>query len=118
MFFASHFHLLSCHTLPISSLFFTHSSLLSLCSIFDFSRVSFDAVSPRLPSHLTLTFPHLCTPDLEEDKDKAKERARRRVLNSSMLRDALEDHTEDPEVVYNMDVLKQKAIRKRKEIEE
>lgn len=56
--------------------------------------------------------------DLEEDKDKAKERARRRVLNSSMLRDALEDHTEDPEVVYNMDVLKQKAIRKRKEIEE
>lgn len=55
--------------------------------------------------------------DGEENKDEAKEKARRRVLNSSMLRDALFEHTEDPEIVYNTDVLKQKAIKKRRELE-
>ncbi|KAG0712653.1 Neuroguidin [Chionoecetes opilio] len=56
--------------------------------------------------------------DLEDDKDKAKDRARRRVLNSSMLRDNLEDYTEDPEVVHNIDVLQQRSIKKRKQLEE
>ncbi|XP_071550206.1 neuroguidin-like [Panulirus ornatus] len=55
--------------------------------------------------------------DGEEKKDEMKEKARQRVLNSSMLRDALYEHTEDPEVVYNIDVLKQKAIKKRRELE-
>ncbi|XP_045615888.1 neuroguidin isoform X2 [Procambarus clarkii] len=55
--------------------------------------------------------------DGEVNKDEAKDKARRRVLNSSMLRDALSEHTEDPEVVYNNDILKQKAIRKRRELE-
>lgn len=56
--------------------------------------------------------------DLEDGKDKAKERVRRDALYSSTLRDAIEGLTEDPEVVYNQDVLKQKAIRKRRELEE
>ena len=94
---------------------------------------SFDFISTLLTHHhssssLILTHPPPPHPhpftlpiypsDLEDDKDKAKERARRRVLNSSMLRDALQDHTEDPEVVYNQDVLRQKAIKKRRELEE
>lgn len=56
--------------------------------------------------------------DLEDGKERAKERVRRDALYSSTLRDAIEGLTEDPEVVYNLDVLKQKAIRKRKELEE
>lgn len=55
--------------------------------------------------------------DGEAKKNEAKEKARRRTLNSSMLRDALLEHTEDPEVVYNNDVLKQRAIKKRRELE-
>ncbi|KAG7155984.1 Neuroguidin-like [Homarus americanus] len=55
--------------------------------------------------------------DGEVNKDEAKEKARRRVLNSTMLRDALSEHTEDPEVVFNNDVLKQKAMKKRRELE-
>lgn len=40
-----------------------------------------------------------------------------RALNSTMLRDALEEHTEDPEVHHNIDTLKHKAVEKRREIE-
>ncbi|MPC18674.1 Neuroguidin [Portunus trituberculatus] len=56
--------------------------------------------------------------DLEDGKERAKDRVRRDALYSSTLRDAIEGLTEDPEVVYNQDVLKQKAIRKRRELEE
>ena len=55
--------------------------------------------------------------DEAESKDKKKERERRRYLNSSMLRDALQEHTQDPEVVYDMDSLQQRAVKKRKELE-
>ena len=53
----------------------------------------------------------------EEDTNKKKERERKRALNSAMLQDALSEYTEDPTVIHNTDVLKQKAIKRRKEIE-
>ncbi|KAK4293875.1 hypothetical protein Pmani_033460 [Petrolisthes manimaculis] len=55
--------------------------------------------------------------DGEAGKDAAKERQKRRAWNSSMLRDAFHEYTEDPEVVYDTDILKQRAIRKRKELD-
>jgi len=54
----------------------------------------------------------------EESKTDAKEKQRKRLLNSSTLRDALFEHTDDPEVVYNTDVLKRKAIEERRKIEQ
>lgn len=56
--------------------------------------------------------------DGDQNKDAAKERERRRALNSSMLSDAFHEYTEDPEVVYDTDILKQKSIRKRRELEQ
>ncbi|XP_068222899.1 neuroguidin [Palaemon carinicauda] len=53
----------------------------------------------------------------EESKKEAAEKARRRALNSAVLRDALFEHADEPEVVYNADTLKQKSIKKRKELE-
>ncbi|XP_063590550.1 uncharacterized protein LOC134767482 [Penaeus indicus] len=53
----------------------------------------------------------------ENSRETEKEKARRRTLNSSMVQEALYDFTNDPEVVYNMDALKQKAIKRRKELE-
>ncbi|CAL4086289.1 unnamed protein product [Meganyctiphanes norvegica] len=53
----------------------------------------------------------------EESKNDAAEKTRKRLLNSSTLRDALYEHTEDPEVVYNTDTLKRKAIEERRKIE-
>lgn len=34
-----------------------------------------------------------------------------------MLRDALQEHTDDPEVIYNIDAFKQKSIEKQKRIQ-
>ncbi|XP_076044447.1 neuroguidin-like [Oratosquilla oratoria] len=56
-------------------------------------------------------------PGEEETEDKKKERMRKHTLSSSMLQEALQEHTEDPEVVFNNDVHKQNSIRKRKKIE-
>ncbi|XP_027230226.2 neuroguidin [Penaeus vannamei] len=53
----------------------------------------------------------------QNSRETEKEKARRRTLNSSMVQEALYDFTNDPEVVYNMDALKQKAIKRRKELE-
>ncbi|KAB7494535.1 Neuroguidin [Armadillidium nasatum] len=56
-------------------------------------------------------------PGEEEMETNKQKRERMRALNSSMLRDALEEHTEDPQVHHNIDTLKHKAVEKRREIE-
>ncbi|RXG54143.1 Neuroguidin [Armadillidium vulgare] len=56
-------------------------------------------------------------PGEEEKETNKQKRERMRALNSTMLRDALEEHTEDPEVHHNIDTLKHKAVEKRREIE-
>lgn len=53
----------------------------------------------------------------EDSKKEALEKARRRALNSAVLRDALFEHVDEPEVVYNADTLKHKSVKKRKELE-
>lgn len=62
--------------------------------------------------------PKIAPVHFDDDKKKeAAEKARRRALNSAVVRDALYEHADEPEVVYNADTLKHKSVKKRKELE-
>ena len=52
------------------------------------------------------------------DPDNKNDRERKRALNSSVIQEAISEYTDDPTVIHNSNLLKDKARKKRKEIEE
>lgn len=52
----------------------------------------------------------------ERDTEEKALAARRRLLNSAMMQDALYEHSQDPDVIHHSSALQRKAIKKREEI--
>ena len=70
------------------------------------------------PIHFLIDSYFYLAEDENNKSDRQNDRQQKRFLNSEMVRDVLEEHNEDPEVVLNgNNEIKRKAEEKRREIE-